>query len=145
MANNRQDLERLNGAGIIAPIIGNDQLLEPVVNQEFDETIAQEAFMNEMVDVTLGSTTDDNAAPHVTFSVNGRNQTFFRDIEVTVRRCFLEVLARCKETKYTQKTDPFDPTRTEMVPRTVFAYPFTVADRNPKGRAWLAAVKLEAN
>lgn len=140
---NNDDLARLNGAGIIAPIIIDDQSIEPVLNVEM-AGIAQEKFMNEIVEVTINSSGAENEEPHVVFNVNGINQPFFRDVPTPCRRMFAEVLARCKKTTYTQKTDPFDMTRTEMVAKTVFAYPFSMIDQNPKGQSWLRAVKAEA-
>jgi hypothetical protein len=58
----------------------------------------------------------------------------------------VEVLARCKETKYSQHTsNPNEPDRIEMRARTALSYPFAVIeDQNPKGAAWLKAVIAEA-
>ena len=139
-------LQQFNGAEIIQPIIISDQTVEPIVVNEFgSKAISEEAFMNEIVTVTVQSTTDENAAPHILMSVNGRNQPFFRDVPTPCRRMFLEVLARCKESKYTQTRNPFEPDRSEMVQRSALAYPFTVEDKNPKGAAWLRAVMAEIN
>lgn len=139
-------LSQLNGAEIIVPIIISDQTIEAAVHSEFgSQALADEAFMNEIVEVTVQSTTDENAAPHIVLNVNGRNQPFFRDIPTPCRRMFLEVLARCKESKYTQRRDSQELDRSEMVQRTALAYPFTVIDKNPKGSAWLRAVMAEAN
>lgn len=139
------DIGEMNQAEPIRPIIVNDQTIEPVVNTEFAKTIAQEAFMNEIVEVTIAGTTDDNAPPHIVMNVNGINQPFFRDMPVKCRRMFLEVLARCKESKYSQHRDPLELDRSELRQRTALAYPFTVIDPNPKGGAWLKAVMAEAN
>lgn len=145
--NKHEKQSQLNQAGIIMPTLESDQEIEPIVNIEFaGKTIADEAFMNEIVEVTLSSTTDENQPSHVTFAVNGINQTFMRDVPVKCKRKFLEVLARCKETKYTQVRDPIELDRSQMVARTLLAYPFQVNDDpNPKGRAWLRAVMAEAN
>ena len=144
MAKTKEDLANFNGAELVSPIILNDQIIEPVVNLEISDA-SNEAFMNEMVEVTISSTGAENEEPHVVFNVNNRNQVFFMDVPTMCRRLFLEVIARCKKTKYVQRTDPYDMTRSEMVPTTSFVYPFSVVDQNPKGRAWLQAVKLEAN
>lgn len=147
MSKDKEKLNQMNQAGIVMPTMESDQTIEPVVNMEFaGKTTADEKFMNEIVEVKLLSTTDENQPPHVTFAVNGINQTFMRDVEVKCRRSFLEVLARCKETKYTQVRDPIELDRSQMVARTSLAYPFQVVnDPNPKGQAWLRAVMAEAN
>jgi hypothetical protein len=121
-----------------------DQEIEPVVNFEIGRVAAEEAFMAEFVTVYLHETTDDNAAPHVLLNVNGVSQPIMRGVKQKVRRKFVEVLARCKETRYTQRVDPHEPDRITMEQKTALAYPFSVVeDMNPKGAAWLAAVMAE--
>jgi disulfide oxidoreductase YuzD len=117
-----------------------------VVNQEFGQAVAEEAFMNELVTVELATTTDDNAPPHVVLSVNGTTQPLMRGVPHQIKRKYVEVLARCKETKYKQNVaNPNEPDRIQMIERTALSYPFTVLeDRNPKGSAWLKAVMTEA-
>ncbi len=145
MAKGNDKLSELNGIEVIPPVIVNDQIIEPVVTSEIGKTAELEAFMNEQVEVLIAATTDENAPPMVTLNVNGINQTFIRDVPIRVRRMFVEVLARCKESKYTQHRDPIELDRQEMRQRTALAYPFTVLDdKNPKGGAWLRAVLAEA-
>ena len=146
MAKINEELSNLNQAEIIVPGVVTDQTIEPVVNLDFQKTIAEAAFMNEIVEVQLAATTDENQPPHIVMNVNGISQPFFRDIPVKCRRMFLEVLARCKESKYTQTRNAMEPDRSEMVQRTAHAYPFQVLhDPNPKGSAWLRAVMAERN
>ena len=92
------------------------------------------------------STTDDNAPPHVLLSVNGRTQPVARGTPTTVRRMFVEVLARCVETKYVQPNrDLSNPeSGNSLIGRTALAYPFDVLeDKNPLGRAWLDKIRSE--
>lgn len=112
---------------------------------DFRKLAADEAFMNELVTVMVHATTDENQAPHVIVNVNGTNQPIIRGVPTQIRRKYLEVLARMKETKYTQRTpNPAAPDVSEMVARTGLAYPFElVEDKNPKGRAWLNNVLAE--
>ena len=123
-----------------------DQSIEAIVTQEFGRTVFEEAFMNELVIVMVHETTDENVNPMPTPSVNGVMQPIMRGVPTRVKRKYLEVLARCKETKFSQRTaNPMEPDRIEMVPRTAFTYPFQVIeDQNPKGGAWLKAVMAEA-
>jgi len=145
-AQKKDELSRLNGVEIQLPTITSDQSLEPIVTQEFDKTIAEEAFMNEILEVEVAPSTDENQPNHIVLDVNNLKQPVLRGQPTRMRRMFVEVLARCKETKYTQVTNPFEPDRQEMRPRTAIAYPFTVtSDPNPRGGAWLKAVMAEAN
>lgn len=114
-------------------------------SNDFKKLAADEKFMNELVTITVHSTTDENQAPHVIVNVNGTNQPIIRGIPTKVKRKYVEVLARMKETKYTQHTpNPAAPDVTEMRARTGLAYPFElVEDKNPKGRAWLQNVLAE--
>ena len=123
----------------------DDQTIETPASTEFGREMQEEAFMNELVTIRVADTTDDNAAPHFICNVNGSNQPIFRGATQVIKRKYLEVLARCKESKYNQRTaNPMEPDRIEMVSRTALAYPFEVLeDKNPKGRAWLNAVLAE--
>lgn len=124
----------------------DDQSLETPATTDFGREMQEEAFMNEPVTITLQDTADENAPPHIMLSVNGTTQPLMRGVPTVVKRKFLEVLARCKESKYSQRaSNPMEPDRIEMITRTAFAYPFElVEDKNPKGRAWLKAVIAEA-
>jgi hypothetical protein len=117
------------------------------VGREFTMKDAElEAFMNEPVTILLSDSSDENAQPYAITSVNGTTRVAPRNVEVTLPRSHVEVLARCKETKY--KPQPENMANPELsnrpIPTTVPVYPFQVIeDRNPKGRAWLAAVRAE--
>lgn len=129
-----------------------DQTVEPIVAQEFDkQSQAQlfnvEAFMNEPVEIVLAESNNDNDAPVIVLNVNGVSMPIARGVPVKVKRKYVEVLARCKETKYRQPDrNMANPEGgNELVGATALSYPFEVLhDPNPKGGAWLRAVKLEA-
>jgi hypothetical protein len=127
-------------------IIDDAPVVETVAEStDFRELAASEAFMNEFVTVLVHATTDENQAPHVIVNCNGTNQPIVRGYPTKVRRKYVEILARMKETKYTQYTpNPAAPDVTEMRARHGLAYPFDlVEDVNPKGRAWLQNVLAE--
>lgn len=125
--------------------VTSDQTIE-IPTKEFNKAVEEEAFMNEIVTVEVSETTNENEPPSFVLSVNGITQPVFRGVPTQMRRMFVEVLARCKETKYNQRTrNPNEPDKIELVSRTALAYPFQVLeDPNPKGRAWLRAVLQEA-
>lgn len=114
-------------------------------NVDFRQLASDEAFMNEMVTVMVHPTTDENQPPHVIVNCNGTNQPIIRGVPTIVKRKYVEILARMKETKYTQVTpNPSAPDVTEMRARTALAYPFDLMeDKNPRGRGWLQNVLAE--
>lgn len=114
-------------------------------SRDFRQLAADEAFMNEVVTVMVHATTDENQAPNIIVNCNGVNQPITRGFPTKIRRKYLEILARMKETKYNQYTpNPSAPDQTQMVARHGLAYPFDLQDDpNPRGRAWLANVLAE--
>lgn len=104
-----------------------------------------EAFMNEIVTVVVHDTTDKNASRIVPVSVNGRTQNFIRGIQQRCRRCYVERLARAKETSYQQNLDPGQGEAVNtLYPHAALSYPFSVIeDGNPDGSAWLRKVLAE--
>lgn len=114
-------------------------------SKDFSALAASEAFMNELVTVMVHSTTDENQAPHVIVNCNGTNQPIIRGMPTKVRRKYVEILARMKETKYTQVTrNASAPDQIDMIARHGLAYPFDlIDDANPRGRAWLQNVLAE--
>lgn len=127
-------------------IIDDAPIVETVAeSRDFRQLAADEAFMNEMVTVHVHATTDENQAPHVIVNCNGTNQPIVRGVPTRIRRKYVEILARMKETKYTQVTrNPAAPDQIDMIARHGLSYPFDlVEDDNPRGRAWLQNVLAE--
>jgi hypothetical protein len=127
-------------------IIDDEPVIETVAeSRDFSKLAADEAFMNELVTVMVHSTTDENQPNHVVVNCNGMNQPLIRGVPTTVKRKYVEILARMKETKYTQVTrNPSAPDQIDMVARHGLCYPFDlVEDANPRGRAWLQNVLAE--
>ena len=114
-------------------------------SKDFSALVASEAFMNELVTVMVHSTTDENQPPQVIVNCNGMNQPIMRGYPTTIKRKYVEILARMKETKYTQRTlNPAAPDQIDMVARHGLSYPFDlIEDKNPRGRAWLNNVMAE--
>ena len=127
-------------------ILDDTPTIDPVSQvADLRELAASEAFMNEMVEVMVHSSTDENQAPHVILNCNGTNQPILRGVPTRVRRKYVEILARMKETKYSQVTrNPAAPDQIDMIARHGLAYPFEMlSDENPRGRAWLSNVLAE--
>jgi len=113
--------------------------------KDFAALASSEVFMNEPVTIMVHSTTDENQPPQVIVNCNGMNQPIMRGYPTTVKRKYVEILARMKETKYSQVTrNPAAPDQIDMVARHGLSYPFDlVEDKNPRGRAWLNNVMAE--
>ena len=127
-------------------ILDDTPTIDPVSQvADLRERAASEVFMNEMVEVMVHSSTDENQAPHVILNCNGTNQPILRGVPTRVRRKYVEILARMKETKYSQVTrNPAAPDQIDMIARHGLAYPFELMhDDNPRGRAWLSNVLAE--
>jgi hypothetical protein len=127
-------------------IIDNSENVEAVVgNTDLKKMLKDEKFMEETVMVMIHPTTSENEPPYAHLNVNGMNQIVPRGQNVPVKRKFVEVLARMKETRYNQTTpNPSEPDKTMMVARHGLAYPFVIVeDKNPKGRAWLEHILAE--
>lgn len=105
-----------------------------------DDEFALEAFMNELVKVRIHGSPEEGALPVISVIVNGMIQPVPRDVEVDVKRKYVEALARAKATSYRQVTNPIDPSDIKMVPTTVLSYPFTVTEDSAKGKAWLRKI-----
>lgn len=130
------------------PIIDGteDRVVDTVTTSgDFTKEINDAAFMEEIVTVYLHPSTDENQPPHVIVNVNGTNQPILRGHPTPIKRKYLEVLARMKETKYTQRVpNPSEPDRMVLEPRSAIVYPFDIQhDPNPKGRAWLNNILAE--
>lgn len=105
-----------------------------------------EQFMAEMVTVMIHDTTDKNASPIVQLGVNGRTQMMIRGQPQKIKRCYLERLARAKETGYSQDLDRMDEGFNRVRTHNALSYPFSVInDPNPKGADWLRGILAEQN
>ena len=70
-------------------IIDDTPTVDPVSQVvDFRELAASEAFMNEMVEVMVHASTDENQSPHVILNCNGTNQPIMRGVPMRVRRTY---------------------------------------------------------
>lgn len=111
------------------------------------KVLSDEAFMNEVLKVYVHPTADDSAVTHFILNVNGTNQPVFCGNITPMRRKYVEVLARMKETKFSQPPQNMSNPEASnaLIPRTIQVHPFDVRhDPNPLGRAWLSQILSEA-
>lgn len=134
MANNKID------------IIDDSEIVESVTgNRDFKQLLKDEQFMEEMVVVMIHPTSAENDVPYAHLNVNGMNQIVPRGQNVAIRRKYVEVLARMKETRYSQVTPNLsEPDKSHLIPRHGLVFPFVIVDdKNPKGRPWLEHILAE--
>lgn len=138
--------------GSISGIIRTDQQVEAVegltVAAGLDALAAALAFMEEPVDIMVHESTDPNAELIVDVYCNGVPQRFIRGQAQTVKRKFVEVLSRAKQTSIQTETAAQD-ANGNVVNRinrhTALRYPFSIVfDANPNGRDWIKSVLREA-
>ena len=104
------------------------------------EKMANLAFMEEMVTVHIHTTTNPQDEQIFELFNNGHREVFRRNETKTVKRYFVDGLARAKPTSYTQlSTRNAQGERVESQQgATGLKYPFSVIeDKNPMGAAWL--------
>lgn len=102
-------------------------------------------FMHEPVTIMVHDSNDANDVDLVMVSVNGNRQFLQRGNPQTIKRYFVERLARAKKTSYTQTIDErLGEAMNNLTPRHALKYPFSVVeDKNPKGGAWLRGILAE--
>lgn len=137
--------------GSLEGIKRDDQKLESetvdIVREGLDDSYAaQLAFMEEPVDVMVHETTDPNEQMLVDVYCNGIPQRFIRGQVQTVKRKYVEILARAKQTSIATRTvTTTDDVINRIDKHTALRYPFSVAhDPNPRGAAWLKSVLASA-
>lgn len=121
------------------------EIVTPVSQEkDFKDVVRSELFMHETLVITVAASTNENDPPYANPQVGTSNQPILRGVPTEVKRKYVEVMARAKETRYVQIQNPFEPDRSELVARDVPVYAFTVdKDPNPLGPAWLRHVLAE--
>lgn len=151
---------------VIIPAVGAVPQHEAVIERVSDMSTVDEKtemlkFMEEPVRIMIHESSDPNPEPVVYCAVNGEGALLIKDSagrafrtpwlprgqEITIRRKFVERLARARRTKIrTEEVRDANGDRATAVKRqTALQYPFQVVeDRNPKGPAWLKSVLADA-
>lgn len=135
--------EEARTVGEIGGHAGIDVVDKPLPKDKLD----MEAFMNEPITIVVNPPNDPDEPMLVQVAVNGVNQFIPRGEPISVKRKYVEVLARAKRTDFAQTLDErlgeqgFNKVRSMHSLR----FPFSVvADPNPNGAPWLTAVLAEA-
>lgn len=132
--------------GSIRDLIRTDQEIEIVPGPALGDYAAELAFNEELVDVMVFESTDKNAEPVVDLYCNGVPQRFIRGRTQTVKRKYVEILARSRITAMaTDVQIQGDKVVSRINKNTAVRYPFSVVrDSNPRGADWLRKIQQEA-
>jgi hypothetical protein len=103
------------------------------------------AMSNEAVEIMVHETTDKNANQLPDIYINGTPQRFVRGQTQAVKWKFVELLARCRETTYTQQKYRDDDGNEgyRNIPHTALKYPFSLVNASQKFQDRLKAVMAE--
>lgn len=106
------------------------------------EKLLNLAFMNEMVTVYIQDTSEKNADPVFEIQVNGEKEFFIRGQTKTVKRYFVEGLARAKPVSYKNEeyTTPEGIRAVRWPSNRGLRYGFNTVNDTPRGNAWLKSV-----
>ena len=134
--------------GPLAGMVRSDLEIDIVDGPSLGNYAAELAFNEEPVDVVVHESTDKNEQMLVDVYCNGVPQRFIRGQQQTVKRKFVEILARARQTSISTTTAAQGQDG-EVVNRvnkyTAVRYPFSVVyDPSPKGRDWLKKVLASA-
>lgn len=134
--------EQQGAIGEIRTTAGIDVVDKPMPKDALD----LEAFMNEPVTIIVNPATDPDEPRLVQVGVNGVNQFLARGEPITVKRKYVEVLARAKRTNFTQTLDErLGEGMNHLKAMHLLRFPFSVIeDRNSNGGPWLRGVLAEA-
>ena len=127
---------------------GGLEELEIVNGGDLARLAGEEAFMNDVLQIQVATTTDKMAPPFVYITVNGTANRIRvpRGRKIYAKRMHVEVLARMRQTDFTQADrNMFDPeSGNALIPSHGLCYPFTVhMDPSPIGNEWLERILNE--
>lgn len=123
-------------------------IFDKVAEHPYDEEkMAMLAFMNEDIEIRMGVSTDPNAEQIFELTINGKTELFRRGETKVVKRYFVDLLLRLKQTRWSHQEVINAQGDKDIVyqPHTAIKYDFAITrDLNPLGRDWQRAVLAEA-
>ena len=125
--------------GPLAGMTRTDQ--EIVIMDEtptMDDYAKELAFMEEIVEVMVHESQEENPDLIVDLYCNGVPQRFIRGVPIKVKRKYVEILANARtERMKTNVVREGDNVYNRVNKHTALRYPFQMQDPNPRGQAWL--------
>ena len=120
--------------------------IETVPGPDLGDVAALEAFMNEPVKVFVYEPMERGHEHIAQLGVNGINQFVIRGVEQTIKRKYVEVLARARKVNVSANgfKDPNGEARNAVSITSGLQYPFQVVeDLNRNGAPWLRQILAE--
>jgi hypothetical protein len=148
-----EDLDGPGESSILLPATGSvyanesifvDEEIETINADELKRNLDMIRFMEERVDVMVAESADPNAEQYIQTYVNGVPQLFERGVVQSVKRMFVEALARAMPV-FIQTVEYIDPNggkATKINKTPTHKYPFSVIN-DPSGKVgyeWLKSV-----
>ena len=124
----------------------NESEIEKVDGFQMQNLAELEQFMNEEVEVLVYEPFEEGQEQVVQLGVNGVNQFVVRGIPQTLKRKYVEVLARAKKQGVTARgyKAPDGEAKNDVRITTGLQYPFQILnDPNRNGPAWLRKILAE--
>ena len=125
--------------GPLAGMVRADQ--EIVIVDEMpkmDDYAKELAFMEEIVEILVHESTEENPDMIVDLYCNGVPQRFIRGVPVKAKRKYVEILANARtERMKTNVVREGDNVYNRINKHTALRYPFQMTDSNPRGQDWL--------
>ena len=111
-----------------------------------DDYAKELAFMEEIVEVMVHESQEENPDLIVDVYCNGVPQRFIRGIPIKVKRKYVEILANARtERMKTNVVREGDNVYNRINKHTALRYPFNMNDENPRGQAWLRGLLGKAS
>ena len=105
------------------------------------DDLALEAFMHEDVEILVHQDNREGSLRVIAPMVNGATKPIVRGIPTTVKRKYVEALARSYTESYQQRQkQPNDPSSLQMLPLAQISYPFEVIKDTQRGLQWLREI-----
>lgn len=137
--------KEISGSGEAEVI--SDSGIEAVPAEDFNNLAELEKFMNDPIELMIYEPMEEGSPAIVMLKVNGISQYVIRGRTQTIKRKYVEVLARARKQHVTArgfKTANGDAKNTVNI-TSGLEYPFQVLnDPSPKGPSWLKGILAEA-
>lgn len=132
---------RQSAAKSLSELGGPDADVEVVTNAGLTNATELEAFMHEEMTIFVHKGRGQHDLDVIVPSVGTKNQPIVRGYWVSVKRKYVEALARAHTVRYEQKVaDPSRPEAFQMVEKKIPDYPFDVRDDSRRGKKWLDSI-----
>ena len=137
----QQETREMKSTGPAKDALDQASVIIPAAKVYSADKMEMMRFMEEELQVMVHETTNDQDVPIPCIQNDGLSQYFVRGVEQTVKRKFVEILGRCKTTRFglEKYLDAVGADAYRYPPQTALTYPFSVMQdpSGERGRIWL--------